>query len=119
VADAASVRESPVYRRIVNDVRQRGLNTDEIADITGVSERQVQNWVAGSSKPAGAKRDLLLELHYVVDLLGDIYTPEGVEVWIHGRNRFLSGERPIDLLRAGSFEPVLNEVERLARSGGA
>jgi transcriptional regulator with XRE-family HTH domain len=119
VADAARTRESPVYRRIVNDVRDRGLNTDEIAAITGVTERQVQNWVAGSSRPTGTKRDLLLELHYVTDLLSEVYTPEGVEVWIHGRNRFLSGERPIDLLRAGSFEPVLNEVERLARGGGA
>lgn len=119
MADAASTRESPVYRRIVNDVRERGLSTDEIAEITGVTERQVQNWVAGSSRPVGAKRDLLLELHYVTDLLSEVYTPEGVEVWIHGRNRFLSGERPIDLLRSGSFEPVLNEVERLARGGGA
>jgi hypothetical protein len=117
MSEAAKVRESPVYRKIVNDVRQLGLSAEEIGGITGVSERQVQNWVAGKSRPTGTKRDLLLELHYIVELLRDVYTPEGVEVWLHGRNRFLEGKRPIDLLKGGAFEPVLNEAERLGRGG--
>jgi hypothetical protein len=35
-------------------------------------------------------------------------------LWIHGRNRELDGQKPIDLLVAGEFERVLAAVERLA-----
>jgi hypothetical protein len=117
LAQAAKVPESVVYRRIVTDVRRMGLTTGEIADITGVGERQVQNWVSGSSRPGGKNRDLLLEIHYIVDRLSDVYTPEGVEVWLHGRNKLLDSQKPIELLKAGDFESVLNEVERLSTGG--
>jgi hypothetical protein len=45
--------------------------------------------------------------------LRDVYSREGAEIWIHARNRSLSGQRPIDLLMAGDFQPVLFAVERL------
>lgn len=32
---------------------------------------------------------------------------EGADIWIHGRNRDLGGEKPIGLLAAGQFERVL------------
>jgi hypothetical protein len=43
-----------------------------------------------------------------------VYKPEGVDIWVHGRNRDLGGQKPIDLLHAGRFEEVLAAVERLA-----
>lgn len=110
-------RESGVYRRIVADIRHSGLSTAELAEIAGVGERQVQNWASGSHAPRDRNRDLLLEIHYITERLKDIYVPEGVEVWLHGRNKILGARRPIDLLRSGDFETVVNEVERLARGG--
>jgi transcriptional regulator with XRE-family HTH domain len=107
--------ESGLYARIVEDVRE-GLTTAEVADITGVAERQVYNWLSAASRPKGENRDRLLEVHYIVELLADVYRSEGVDIWLHGRNRELGGDRPIDLLRAGRFEPVVHAVERL-RSG--
>jgi hypothetical protein len=104
--------QTHVYARIVEDVRS-ALTVAEMAMITGVAERQVYNWAAGSSRPAGLNRDRLLELHYIVDELREVYTPEGIDVWLHGRNRGLKGQRPIDLLVSGKFEEVLTAVERL------
>lgn len=104
------------YPHIVEDVRRLGITTAEIAQITGVRERQVQNWAAGSSKPQSETRDRLVDVHYLVHLLKEVYKPEGIEIWLHCRNRGLGGQRPIDLLVEGEFEPVLNAVERL-RSG--
>jgi hypothetical protein len=49
----------------------------------------------------------------LVKRLRDVYQPEGVEIWLHGRNRDLGSQRPLDLLRAGEFETVLSAVERL------
>jgi transcriptional regulator with XRE-family HTH domain len=102
-----------LYSRIVADIREASLTSSELAEITGVRERQVQNWVAGTSKPSGSTRDRLLEVKYIVDLLRDVYTSEGIEIWIHARNRSLGSERPIDLLRGGEFREVLDAVERL------
>lgn len=106
-------RPSALYRHVVADARRAGLKSAEIGAITGVGERAVQNWANGTSRPDGDSRDRLLELKYVIEQLSDVYTDEGIEIWLHARQRALSGERPVDLLRAGEFETVLQVVDRL------
>ncbi len=110
---AGSLMESGYYARIVEDLRETALTAAEVATIAGVKERQVQHWVAGTHRPLGTKRDRLLELAYIIDRLRDVYRPEGIDIWIHARNRDLSGQRPIDLLAQGDFATVLAAVERL------
>jgi uncharacterized protein (DUF2384 family) len=104
---------SALYARIVDVVRTASLTTAEVADITGVRSRQVQHWLAGSHRPQGDSKERLLELHYIIEQILDVYTPEGADIWLHGRNRRLDGRRPVDLLRDGDFEAVLYEVEQL------
>jgi hypothetical protein len=108
-----SLMESGYYSRIIEDLRETALTAGEVASIAGVKERQVQHWVKGTHRPTGTKRDRLLELAYIIERLRDVYKPEGVDIWIHGRNRELGGQRPIDLLQHGDFATVLNAVERL------
>ena len=102
-----------MYPRVVGELRGGALSTAEIGVLTGVSERQVQRWAAGSSRPDGDSRARLLELKYVVDQLREVYTEDGVEIWLHGRNRGLAGQRPLALLEAGEFGVVLEAIERL------
>jgi hypothetical protein len=52
----------------------------------------------------------------IVERLRDVYTREGIDVWLHARNRDLDGHRPIDLLQARDFATVRHVIERL-RSG--
>ena len=99
--------------RIVEEVRDSGLSTADIARIVGVTGRQVRNWTSTSNAPKGRNRDRLLELHYVTRLLRDVYTREGAEVWLHGCKRSLAGRRPVDLLAQGSHEEVIDAIERL------
>jgi uncharacterized protein (DUF2384 family) len=101
------------FPSLVTDIRQAGLSVAEIGQIAGVGERQVQNWVSRASRPSPEARDRLVDIHYVVVQLLDVYRPEGVEIWIHARNPELSGQRPIELLIEGHFESVLAAVERL------
>jgi hypothetical protein len=109
----AGTGDSGVYARIVHDIRDSAMTVQELADITGTNRRQVTNWANGASKPGPSTRDRLLEVHYLVGMLRDVYTREGAEIWLHGRKRSLDGQRPIDLLRAGDFATVLQAVERL------
>lgn len=108
-----SAQTRPIYARLVEDIRAASITSSEIAEITRVKERQVHNWASGQNRPVGETRDRLLEIHYLVTLLREVYTPEGVEVWLHGRNRTLRGQKPIEMLREGSFTEVLDAVERL------
>jgi len=101
------------YPRVVDSLRANGLQLAEIGRITGVQLRQVQHWLAGTSRPSNQTQSRLLDLHYIIDQLGEVYRPEGIEIWLHGRNRALGGQRPIDLLEAGDFESVVQLVEQL------
>jgi transcriptional regulator with XRE-family HTH domain len=92
---------------------RRSLTTQELADVAAVRPRQVQHWAAGRHRPQGSARDRLLDLDYVIELLGDVYDAEGVQIWLHGRNRSLGGRRPLDLLVEGDVPAVLAAAERL------
>jgi putative toxin-antitoxin system antitoxin component (TIGR02293 family) len=116
LARSQSLAETGLYAHIVDDLRTTALTNAEVAAITGVKTRQVQHWASGAHKPQGEAKDRLLELNYVVERLKDVYRPEGIDIWLHGRNRGLGDRKPIDLLRAGAFEEVLAAVDRL-RSG--
>ena len=102
-----------LYAGLVDDLRGGVLSSAELARITGVKVRQVQHWASGAHRPQGKAKDRLLELHYLVERLREIYSAEGADIWIHGRNRELGAEKPIDLLAEGQFERVLAAVERL------
>lgn len=102
------------YARLVDEIRRVGLTYDEVGELTGVRGRQVQNWAAGSSKPSDDSRDRLIDVYYIVQQLEEVYRPEGVEIWLHAKNRSFDGRRPIELLLEGNFEPVFDAVERLA-----
>jgi uncharacterized protein (DUF2384 family) len=111
--DGAERSGELLYARIVDEVRDGGLNSAEVAQLIGVAERQVRNWAGGTNSPSGRNRDRLLELHYLVGLLREVYTREGAEIWLHGRKKSLEGRRPIDLLENDESEVVLDAIERL------
>jgi hypothetical protein len=50
--------------------------------------------------------------------LYDVYTPEGVGVWLKGAKHSLDGRSPLDLIRAGRLDDLAAMVERM-RSGAA
>jgi len=104
------------FPSLVEEIRANGLTAAEIGQITGVRERQVQNWAAGSSRPTAETRDRLVDIHYLVRQLRNVYLAQGVEIWLHARNPELNDQRPIDMLVEGRFEPVVHAVQRL-RSG--
>jgi uncharacterized protein (DUF2384 family) len=114
ISSGSEPGQSTLYRHVVADARRAGLKVAEIGEITGVGERAVQNWANGTSKPEGASRDRLLELKYVIEQLSDVYNDEAIEIWLHARQRALDGERPVDLLRTGHFETILQLIDRLA-----
>ncbi len=102
------------YPRIVEEVTGSGISQGELGQAVGASLRSVQSWAAGGAAPRGASRERLLDVKYLVEDLQDVYTPEGVQIWLHARNRNLGGRRPMDLLIGGESAAVLEEAQRLS-----
>jgi len=102
--------ESVTYRQVVDDVTRSGITQAELARAVGAAARTVYNWASGHNAPRGGVAERLLDIHAIVDLLSDAYTDEGIDIWLHARNRNLDMRRPIDLLKEGEVDPVLEQA---------
>ncbi|MCH9729742.1 MAG: helix-turn-helix domain-containing protein [Actinomycetia bacterium] len=97
--------------RVVEDVTRAGITQAELAKAVGSGPRAVQNWASGQNAPRGAAVRRLLDVRTVVELLGDAYTEEGIDIWLHARNRNLDMRRPIELIVEGQIEKVIAEAK--------
>lgn len=102
------------YQNVIAAVTRAGITQAELADAVGSGTRAVQNWASGQNLPRGATVERLLDVHTVVRLLSDTYTDEGVNIWLHARNRNLEMRRPIDLIRGGAIDQVIDEANWVA-----
>lgn len=105
---------SVTYMRVVEKVTNSGITQAELAKAVGTGSRAVQNWAIGHNTPRGRSAEKLLDVHTIVDILSDSYTPEGIDIWFHSRNRNLDMRRPIDLLVEGDVDRVLDEAKWVA-----
>ena len=87
-----------------------------VAELLDVSPAQVTRWRKGGGIDIdNAERVDLLEL--VVARLSRIYEPEVVEKWLLGLNPTLGDRRPIDVIRAGDTQELLDAIAE-SRAGG-
>ena len=100
--------------RILDHLRDDGgLQGKDIANIVAVSPATVSRWSNGKATPDLRTQTVIADLRYVVDRLGDFYTPGETRLWLHAKHPMLGGERAIDLINAGRIEPVLAIIEGL------
>jgi hypothetical protein len=86
-----------------------GLTEADVAAATGADERSVRRWL-GQTRPIRHERQID-DLRAVVQLLAETLTPEGIRQWLRGRNRYLKGERPLDVLARGQYNRVHEAAE--------
>jgi len=109
----APSRSNVSFMRLVEDVTPSVITQGELAVAVGTTERTVQNWSAGRTRPRGQSVDRVLDVVHVVRELREVYTDEGIQIWLRSRNRNLGHRRPIDLLAEERTDEVLAEVERV------
>lgn len=104
-----------VVAKTIEDLRERGgLTGVDVANVADVSKATVSRWSTGKAAPQPKTQLVLSDLRYVVDRLGEFYSPDETRVWLYSRNALLSGERAVDLIHEGRTEEVLTAIERLA-----
>jgi transcriptional regulator with XRE-family HTH domain len=100
--------------RILDHLRDDGgLQGKDIANIVAVSPATVSRWFSGKATPDLQTQTVIAGLRYVVDRLGDFYTPDETRIWLHAKHPMLQGERAIDLITSGRTEAVLAVIEAL------
>jgi transcriptional regulator with XRE-family HTH domain len=105
---------STAVSRILDHLRDDGgLQGKDIANIVAVSPATVSRWSSGKATPDLRTQTVIAELRYVVDCLGDFYTPDETRLWLHTKHPMLKGERAIDLINSGQTEAVLAVIEAL------
>ena len=105
-------RSNVTYMRIVDDVTKSVITQAELASAVGASVRTVQNWTRGGT-PRGATANRLVDVQHLVNELREVYTDEGVQIWLRSRNKNLGGRRPMELLAEDQIDVVLEEVQRV------
>ena len=105
-------RSNVTYMRLVDDVTEV-ITQAELATAVGASVRTVQNWTSGGTTPRGTTANRLVDVQHLVNELRQVYTDEGIQIWLRSRNRNLAGKRPIELLGEDQIEVVLDEVQRI------
>jgi transcriptional regulator with XRE-family HTH domain len=113
-ATRAKKEPSVTYVRVVNDLTRAGITQAELARAVGSGPRAVQNWASGHNAPRGEAVKRLLDVRTVITLLSDSYTDEGIDIWLHSRNRNLDMQRPIDLIVGGEIDKVIDEAKWVA-----
>lgn len=112
-SDTERDRGNVTYMRIVDDVTHSVITQAELASAVGASLRTIQNWTRGDTTPRGTTATRLVDVQHIVSELREVYTDEGIQIWLRSRNRNLGGRRPIDLLAEDQVEVVLDEVQRV------
>lgn len=112
-SDTERDRGNVTYMRIVEDVTRSVITQAELASAVGASLRTIQNWTRGETRPRGTTATRLVDVQHLVSELREVYTDEGIQIWLRSRNRNLGGRRPIDLLADDQIDVVLDEVRRV------
>lgn len=102
-----------ISRCIHNFETQGSLRGADIANFTGVSKATVSRWRSGAANPNPTNGRIISDLDYVIDRLGDFYTPAEIRTWLYAPHPQLEGRRAIDVIHAGRMTEVLETLDRL------
>jgi uncharacterized protein (DUF2384 family) len=100
----------PVATAVKIEALRRDLKSGSaVADLLGVSRSRVTRWLQGAGiDPLNAERVDLLEL--VWSSLLRLYEPEAARAWLLGVNPQLGDRRPVDLVRTGRAEELMQAI---------
>ena len=123
-ARSASTDPVPTARRSGDaagpDVQWRARSAAEalgsrarLADALGVSDSQPTRWIRGEDSPNAENARAIVDLEFVVARARLLWSDdETVNLWLYGRNAFLGGARPIDVIMTRGVSPVVDALDQ-------
>ena len=84
-----------------------------LADALGVSDSQPTRWIRGEDSPNAENARAIVDLEYVVARARLLWSDDKtVNLWLNGRNAFLGGARPIDVIMTRGVSPVVDALDQ-------
>lgn len=93
-----------------------GVSDAEVAELVGMSERQIDRWVKGQNLPTKGPSERLLTVIRLTATLRNYMTARGVVMWFHRARTALDGKAPIELLDDPSATDELIVLAKQGRS---
>jgi hypothetical protein len=119
IAEREPVSDERSPKQIVQWLAQRTeVPQARLADLLGVSARQLQRWVSGSesAQPEGDDARKVRLVARIVNQLRFVLTPGGTVEWFTWPRTDLGNRRPLDLLDDPAQEPTLTLIAGSMRS---
>jgi uncharacterized protein (DUF2384 family) len=91
----------------LESIVRAGIPADQLARLTGRSERTARRWLSGETAPRGEARRLLAEISEVVDEFARTFPGGEVTEWIDRRDPELDYRKPIELISEGDAREVI------------
>lgn len=111
----------------IEELKRLGWGEAEICSVSFAELERALDVMASAARagisPRSISRPALTALFRAYETLADVYTPEGVEIWMHARNMLLDARRPFEILTdpqliTRDYFLVQNVIEQLV-SGAA
>jgi len=122
IAEREPVSDERSPKEIVQWLAQRTeVPQARLADLFGVSARQLQRWLSESERtqPEGEDARKVRLVARIVNQLRFVLTPGGTVEWFTWPRKDLGNRRPLDLLDDPALEPTLTLVAGSMRSAFA
>ncbi|MGH2984028.1 MAG: helix-turn-helix domain-containing protein [Solirubrobacterales bacterium] len=84
-----------------------GISADQLARLTGRSERTARRWLAGETEPRGAVRRQLAEISAVLEEYSKAFPGGNASSWIERPNPELDFHSAAELIAEGRTREVL------------
>jgi transcriptional regulator with XRE-family HTH domain len=92
---------------------QTGLQGPEIAELLEISPQTVWRWANAKVMPQRDQLERVLDLSWIAERLGELYSPDEAKVWLYSRHQLLGGRRPVDLIEQADVDPILKIIDQL------
>lgn len=82
----------------------------ELARWVGVSRSQATRWSDGQTEPSPEAARAVTDLEFIVARARLVWDESVIPDWLQGRNAFLDGATPLEMIRRGRISEVLDAI---------
>lgn len=90
-----------------------GIKGRDVAQLLDTTPETVSRWNTGRVEPQREHLQRLLTLEFLLQELGEFYSPEEAKLWLFSPHRLLGGERPAERIQQGKIDDVLALLDQL------
>jgi Antitoxin Xre/MbcA/ParS C-terminal toxin-binding domain len=108
---ALAMPKSQAVRRLGEVMEDTSIDASGVARILKKDPKTVQRWLRQESVPRWDVREVVLSLNVVLERLPLVIDPSEAEEWLFTPVPALGNSRPVDLIRSGRSEDVLNLID--------